>query len=81
MSLLITKYGTMLTESELEYRKQLIGESGNVCCPVSHEILSTYEGEILFIKGKDKFISTKGIKILEDVFGVEYIEGKVISYD
>lgn len=76
-----SKFGTILTDSELDYRKKLVSESGHVFCPVSHDMLSVYDGEIIYVNGGDYFISTTGIEKLKDIFGDEFIKERIITYD
>lgn len=74
-----SKYGTKLTDSEIEYRKQLIKDF--IVCPIAHEILSINEGEILYCNGDDYFVSYNGLEKLKNVFGIEYINERIITYD
>ena len=74
-----SKYGTYLTEPELNYRKTLVTEW--VCCPITNEILNCYEGEIMFISGTDYFISNNGLDKLIGIFGEKFINERIITYD
>lgn len=74
-----SKHGTYLTNEELNYRKTLVTEF--VCCPITNEILSILEGEIMFISGTDYFISNTGIDKLIEIFGEKFIKERMITYD
>lgn len=79
--MIVTQFGTKLTEAELTYRKELISESKSVCCPVTRNILTIVDGEIIYVKGKDRYVSTQGIYKLMSIFGEEFIRERIITYD
>lgn len=74
-----SEYGTYLTPGEIEYRKQLIAIQ--ICCPVTNEILSVLNGEVMFVKGNDILISNNGMKKLIEIFGEKFITERIIYYD
>lgn len=78
---LLSNNGTLLTETEVEYRKLLIADSKSVYCPVTHKPISAMSGEIIFCNGKDYFISDDGIERLKGIFGDKAIADRIITYD
>ena len=79
MQVLKSKHGTYLTDSELKYRQELIAYQ--FYCPITRDILNENDGEILFVKGDDVFISSKGIDTLIGIFGEKFINERLVSYD
>lgn len=77
--ILKSKYGTYLTKEELEYRKELI--TYNVICPITKNLLSIHNGEIIYCNGEDYFISDIGIDKLIGIFGEKFIQERIITYD
>lgn len=78
---IITANGTVLNENEIEYRRMIIKDNGSIYCPITHKVLIPVQGEMLFVNGSDYFISEDGIKILQKIFGVEFIKDRIITYD
>lgn len=74
-----SKYGTYLTEGEIKYRQKLIAYQ--FYCPITRDVLQENDGEVLYCKGQDYFISNKGIDILIGIFGEKFINERIISYD
>lgn len=74
-----SKHGTYLTDQELEYRKELIAY--DVVCPITKDLLSIYEGEIIICNEEDYFISDLGIDKLIGIFGEKFITERIITYD
>ena len=78
---ILTANGTVLSESELEYRKCLIQDSHSIYCPITHKPLSILKGEILLVNANDYFISDEGLERLKTIFGEKAITGRIITYD
>lgn len=81
MTKILSKNGTVITETELEYRKLIITDSRSVYCPISHKPLNPLQGEILYCNGADYFVSDEGIETLKKVFGEKEIAERIITYD
>lgn len=80
-TIIVTRYGTTLTENEIEYRKALIQDSKSVYCPMTHKPLVSTDGEILYVNGKDHFISNDGLDMIKKIFGEEFVKERIITYD
>lgn len=75
----VSKYGTTLTDNEIQYRRLLIIDM--LHCPITSEVLSLYDGEIIYCNGDDYFVSNKGLDKLKEVFGEDFIKERIITYD
>ena len=78
---ILTANGTVLNETELEYRKLIIKESHSIYCPISHKPLSVLKGELIFCNGTDYFISDEGLETLKSIFGEKFVIERIITYD
>lgn len=78
---IVSKNGTVLTETEIHYRAKLISDSMSMYCPITHEVLVVTQGEIIYVNGQDYFVSDNGIDKLQSIFGVDIIKDRIITYD
>ena len=78
---ILTANGSVLNETEIEYRKLLIKDSHSIYCPITHKPLSVLTGEIIFVRGADYFVSDEGLERLKKIFGEEAIKARIITYD
>lgn len=61
-----------------EYKQQLI-EAQNGLCAVTMNEIDVVDGEVLFLKGIDYFISKQGLLFLRQTFGEKFIDTRLVN--
>lgn len=62
-----------------DYKKQLIEEQGGMC-PITLHDADFEDGEVLYVKGMDYYVSGIGMKVLKDRFGTKFIDDRIVTY-
>lgn len=60
-----------------DYKKELI-EMQNGLCPITMQECEPADGDVIYIKGIDYFVSRLGLKFLRDRFGDKFIDERII---
>ena len=67
----------LITDLE-DYKEKIIQQQGWIC-PVSQKATEVDQGQIIFVKQDDFFISNEGLKSLRERYGVTYINDKIVT--